>query len=96
MAQDKFLIVASDGLWDELSSDQVIFATGSFIEKYGKEADIAGYLLEYCLSKIAARLAIEEPELGCDTVAALRDVPPGKGGRRGLMDDQTIIVRFSN
>ena len=97
--KDKFLIIASDGLWDEISSDQAVFATGHFIEQYGKEADIASHLLEYCLSKIAARLALEEPELGLSTVEGVKSMPPGKNdpkegtiGRRGLMDDQTIIV----
>lgn len=97
--KDKFLIVASDGLWDEISSDQAVFATGHFIEQYGKKADIASHLLEYCLSKIAARLALEEPELGLSTVDGVKSMPPGKNdpktgtiGRRGLMDDQTIIV----
>eukprot|EP01043_Picozoa_sp_COSAG02_P039258 COSAG02_NODE_3087_length_7393_cov_5.564299_2_plen_166_part_00 len=99
--KDKFLIIASDGLWDEVSSDQAVFAVGHFIEKYGRSSDasLASRLLEYCLSKIAARLAIEEPELGLDSVEGVRAMPAGKTdpvtgavGRRGLMDDITILV----
>lgn len=99
--KDKFLIIASDGLWDEVSSDQAVFAVGHFIEKYGRgsDANLANHLLEYCLSKIAARLAIEEPELGLDSVEGVKAMPAGKTdpvtgvvGRRGLMDDITILV----
>ena len=100
--KDKFLILASDGLWDEISSDQAVFAVGHFIEQHGRgndASDLAGHLLEYCLSKIAARLAIEEPELGLSSIQGIKAMPPGKNdpktgaiGRRGLMDDITILV----
>jgi hypothetical protein len=86
--QDKFIIVASDGLWDEMSSDQAVFAVGHFIQQHGKQADIAALLLEYCLAQVAKRLAAEEPELEISNVGSVKALPKGKGGCRGLMDDQ--------
>merc|ERR1711988_1320652 len=90
--KDKFMVIASDGLWDELSDDQVVNVTAKIIEKHGVDADIAQMLLEYVLEVVVDRLKVEEPELEIEDVQDLRALPPGKDGRRGFLDDMTIIV----
>jgi len=90
--RDKFMVIASDGLWDEMSSDQVVHVTGHLIATLGKHADISAALLGFCKRKIVERLLLEEPDEGIESVADLDALPAGKDGRRGLMDDISIVV----
>jgi len=89
---DQFLVVACDGLWDELSSDQVVRVVQCLLAKHGGKANIAQLLVQFTLSKVAQRLAVEEPELEIFTHEDLRAMPPGDDGRRELHDDITVIV----
>jgi serine/threonine protein phosphatase PrpC len=89
---DQFVIVACDGLWDELSSDQVVHTVRCLIDTYGPSANIAEHLLKFCLVKIVRRLQAEEPDLELSSVEDLEAIPPGGYGRRGLHDDITIII----
>eukprot|EP00658_Telonema_sp_P-2_P027890 TRINITY_DN21477_c0_g1_i2.p1 TRINITY_DN21477_c0_g1~~TRINITY_DN21477_c0_g1_i2.p1 ORF type:complete len:393 (-),score=67.93 TRINITY_DN21477_c0_g1_i2:191-1369(-) len=89
---DKFVVMASDGLWDEMSSDQAVHTVQGLIELHGRDENIADKLLQFCLVKIVRRLHVEEPDLQINSVEDLVAFPPGGYGRRGLHDDITIII----
>lgn len=89
---DQFVVIGCDGLWDEMSSDQVVHTVRHLIDTFGKHDNIAARLLQFCLVKIVRRLQAEEPDLELTGVADLIAIPPGGYGRRGLHDDITIIV----
>jgi len=89
---DQFLIVACDGLWDEMSSDQAVAIVEKLLKKHGPNANIAEELIKFALVKILRRLQVEEPDLGLQDVDHLISIPPGGSGRRGLHDDITVSV----
>jgi len=89
---DQFVIIACDGLWDEMSSDQAVAITSELLHKYGPDANIAEQLVRFALVKILRRLQKEEPELQLQDVEHLISIPPGGEGRRGLHDDITVGV----
>lgn len=91
-AGDQFVIVACDGLWDEVTSDQAVHTVRTFIDTHGSRANIAQHLIDFALTKIVRRLRAEEPDLELHSIADLKAIPPGGYGRRGLHDDITIIV----
>eukprot|EP00658_Telonema_sp_P-2_P064186 TRINITY_DN5307_c0_g2_i7.p1 TRINITY_DN5307_c0_g2~~TRINITY_DN5307_c0_g2_i7.p1 ORF type:complete len:246 (-),score=51.38 TRINITY_DN5307_c0_g2_i7:200-937(-) len=89
---DQFVVLACDGLWDEMSSDQVVHTVRWLIDTHGPGENIAALLLNFCLVKIVRRLQAEEPDLELTGVSDLVAIPPGGYGRRGLHDDITIII----
>jgi len=89
---DQFVIVACDGLWDEMSSDQAVHTCRMLIDRHGPKANIAQYIIDFALCKIVRRLRAEEPDLDLNTVEDLKAIPAGGYGRRGLHDDITVIV----
>ena len=89
---DFFMVLGCDGLWDEMSSDQVISVVQCMIAKYGWHANLAQKLVEFVLNKVAQKLAVEEPELEIFDSDDLKSLPPGSDGRRDLHDDITIVV----
>jgi serine/threonine protein phosphatase PrpC len=89
---DQFIVMACDGLWDEMSSDQVVHTVRHLINLHGRHDNIAERLLQFSLVKIVRRLQAEEPDLELTGVPDLVAIPPGGYGRRGLHDDITIIV----
>lgn len=89
---DQFVIIACDGLWDEMSSCQAIHTVRWLIDQYGARDNIAQRVIDFCLCKIVRRLKAEEPDLDLKDVDGLKAIPPGGYGRRGLHDDITVIV----
>lgn len=89
---DQFMIIACDGLWDEMTSDQAVSIVEKLLLKHGPDANIAEQLVRFALVKILRRLQIEEPDLGLQDVEHLISIPPGGEGRRGLHDDITVAV----
>jgi len=89
---DQFVIVACDGLWDEMSSCQAIHTVRGLIQQYGLRENIAQKLIDFCLCKIVRRLRAEEPDLDLKSVEDLKAIPAGGYGRRGLHDDITVII----
>jgi len=89
---DQFVVLACDGLWDEMSSDQVVHTVRHLIDVHGPSDNIAERLLRFCLVKIVRRLQAEEPDLELTGVDDLIAIPPGGYGRRGVHDDITIVI----
>lgn len=91
---DYFLIMACDGLWDEMSNDMAVTVVDSLVAEHGRNANIAKLLIKFALERVVRRLAHEEPELEINALADLEALPPGAEGRRGLHDDISVIVIF--
>lgn len=89
---DQFLIMACDGLWDEVSSDQAVAIVEKILLEHEPSANIAEKLVQFALVKILRRLQVEEPELNLQDVEHLISIPPGGEGRRGLHDDITVSI----
>jgi len=45
------VIVACDGLWDEMSSCQAVHTARELIDRHGPGANIAQKLIDFCLCK---------------------------------------------
>jgi len=86
----EFVIIASDGLWDEMSSDLAVHAVRQLIDAHGPTADISQLLLEFTLERIVERMRKENPMIGNFTTNDLKMLPAGV--RRGVHDDITITV----
>ena len=86
MQRDKFLILATDGLWDELTPKEACEIVNENIKKQGKDSIVetnAKVLLNAAMKKAAYRTGL--------TVEELEKLPRGKR-RRSIHDDITIIV----
>ena len=86
IANDKFLILATDGLWDELTPEEACVIVNDNIQNQGKDSIVetnAKVLLNAAMEKAAYRIGL--------TVDELKSSPFGKR-RRSMHDDITIIV----
>ena len=63
--QNGFLLLACDGLWDEMQNEEAVGIVAGFLRdaKNWDEEDIAGKLIDYALQKAAVRIAAEIPEV---------------------------------
>lgn len=53
-----FAIVACDGLWDEMSSDEAVEKVAELLTAHPEpEADIANMLIEFALTRVVERLS---------------------------------------
>ena len=82
--EDCFLVLATDGLWDEMSDQEAVSVVSQCI-KAGKRHEAAGALVEESLARAAAASGM--------AVAELKALPPGNR-RRGRHDDTTAVVIF--
>jgi len=86
---DRFVLLASDGLWDAMSSDEAVaFVDGALRPKQGDATpreDVARSLVQEALRREAAAARISLPRLLSE--------PAGRG-RRGLHDDITVVVVY--
>lgn len=91
---DSFIIVACDGLWDELSNHEAVTRCACFLQSCSPEdrQGVSQHLIDYALDKAAQRLEKQEPELGVKTRFDLLKIPPGRDGRKYLHDDITVSV----
>lgn len=78
---DKFLIIASDGVWDFLSDDEAVHIVSTCSSKEKSAEAIVDKVLEK---------AAKECEM---TVAELKALPPGRH-RRSRHDDTTVVVMY--
>uniref|UniRef100_A0A6M2EGI6 PPM-type phosphatase domain-containing protein n=1 Tax=Populus davidiana TaxID=266767 RepID=A0A6M2EGI6_9ROSI len=79
--RDQFLVLSSDGLYQYLTNQEVVFHVESFMEKF-PEGDPAQNLIEELLSRAAKKAGMDFHEL--------LDIP--QGDRRKYHDDVTVMV----
>jgi pyruvate dehydrogenase phosphatase len=80
---DQFVILASDGMWDQLSKDEATrIAADSLKATHDAEA-VARRLVDAALARAA--------ENSAKSLEALKQIPAGKE-RRQLHDDMTVVV----
>eukprot|EP01047_Picozoa_sp_COSAG01_P068422 COSAG01_NODE_9886_length_2311_cov_6.124322_1_plen_487_part_00 len=98
---DGFLIVACDGVWDEMSSEEAVQLVAQLIvDNLGDDsADIAELFIEKTLQKVVERCKDSYEEEEFLTLAELKARPCGKkdfSHRSCLHDDITVcILRFT-
>ena len=80
--QDAFVVMATDGLWDEMS-DQEAVSVVSRCAAEGRRGDAAGALVEEALRRAAFSAGI--------SVSELKALPAGNR-RRSIHDDTTAVV----
>lgn len=63
--ENGFLLLACDGLWDEMQNEEAVAVVANLLRdaKNLEEEDIAGKLIDYALQKAAERVASEIPEV---------------------------------
>jgi len=83
-SRDRFVVVASDGVWDFLSDEEAVAIVGRSLDASGGSADAAAAAL------VEATLRRAADECGL-TYEQLLDLPPGKH-RRSRHDDTTAVV----
>lgn len=81
---DEFLILATDGLWDELSDQDAVSVVSQCCAS-GQKDSAAKVLVERALEHAAQEAGM--------TIEALRSLPPGSR-RRSRHDDTTAVVVF--
>jgi pyruvate dehydrogenase phosphatase len=82
--RDKFVVLASDGLWDFLSDEDAIKVVGECIKK-GEQNKAAEMLVHKALTVAASECGM--------TLAELKSLPQGSS-RRNRHDDTTAVVLF--
>lgn len=95
--QDGFLIVACDGVWDEMSSEEAVNICAKLILDHANDekADIAELFIEEVLKKAVVRCQESYEEEENLTLAELKSRPQGKkdfSHRSCLHDDITCII----
>lgn len=83
-AQDKFIVIGSDGVWDYLSNEEAVEIVQEQMEQ-GHRERAGRAIVEKVLEKAAVRYDM--------TLAEILSLPPG-GHRRRRHDDTTVIVLF--
>ena len=93
---DRFVIVASDGVWDFLSDEEAVAIVGECIRQQPPTSSTV--TTKQSIGKVAAEVLVEATlrraaqECGM-TYEALLSLPPGKQ-RRSRHDDTTAVVMF--
>ena len=90
-SEDKFLVIASDGLWDMMSSDDAVQCVGGILDS----GDILGY--DHNGSEVqfnAASQLIQEALGGDDEIKVAKLLNAPKHVRRAVRDDITVTVVY--
>ena len=93
---DGFLLLACDGIWDEMSSDEAGRICSELLVQtaFDKSANVAERFVDEVLKMAAARIRDDYDEEENLTVQELRRRPHGKapGARSLLHDDMTVVI----
>ena len=97
-----FVIVACDGVWDEMSSEEAVECVAELIDEHNQNGDddanvvnIADLFIEMVLERAVERLRENDPYEADLTLEELKRRPKGKGtdGSRSLLhDDITVVI----
>eukprot|EP01048_Picozoa_sp_COSAG05_P006661 COSAG05_NODE_442_length_9803_cov_28.091921_9_plen_445_part_00 len=93
--ENGFVIVACDGIWDEMTSDEAVHLCQHLIQKHAGQSppvNIADEFLNETLKKATARLRRTDPDEEELTLEQLKRRPLGKSGRSMLHDDLTCVI----
>ena len=93
--ENGFVIVACDGIWDEMTSDEAVHLCQHLIEKHAGQqppVNIADEFLNETLKKATVRLRRTDPDEEELTLEQLKRRPLGKSGRSMLHDDLTCVI----
>ena len=85
--KDKFLILASDGVWDYMSGQEAVNIVGAALDRGVKEEEV---------SKVLVLTALRTAAKDCGlTLEQLQSLPEGRQ-RRSRHDDTTAVVIYLN
>ena len=91
-----FIIIACDGVWDEMSSEEAVRIVNWLLTKYDpEEHNIAELFIEETLKHAVRRIANSYEEEANLTLTELKKRPPGKQEdthRSVLHDDITVVI----
>lgn len=90
-SEDKFLVIATDGLWDMISSDTAVQCVGELLDS----GDLSGYNQEGSTRSFnGASQLIQEALGGDDDVKVNKLLNAPKHVRRAVRDDITVTVVY--
>ena len=92
--KEGFVILACDGIWDEMSSEEAVQLCYDLIVQ-DDNANIADLFIEATLQKAVKRIAQSDPDEVNLTLEELKARPPGKkhwSHRSNLHDDLTVVI----
>uniref|UniRef100_A0A7S3LHS8 Calmodulin n=1 Tax=Amphora coffeiformis TaxID=265554 RepID=A0A7S3LHS8_9STRA len=96
-ANPSFVIIACDGVWDEMTSEEAVDCVGELLSQYPKrtEVNIAELFIEKVLEQVVERLRETDEDEKDLTLHELKQRPKGKAtdqSRSLLHDDITVII----
>jgi len=95
-----FIVIACDGVWDEMSSDEAVRICARLVAEYGPGSNLAEMFIEETLKKAVSRIAETVEGEERITLQDLKSRPVGKddySSRSCLHDDITVVIlHFGN
>ena len=96
-ANPSFVIIACDGVWDEMTSEEAVDCVGDLLSQYPNrtEVNIAELFIEKVLEQVVERLRETDEDEKDLTLHEFKQRPKGKATDRSrslLHDDITVII----